>query len=119
MRCETRLAADTPFRRPIVPALRLTRLRNYGVASTAAITGRLADPMHHKRLMIQGLSSFRLAAENQQASGLCSPDPSGFRICYLSSKSLRLRGGHGLPALIAARFNSRIATICRPCDLVN
>jgi len=32
---------------------------------------------------------------------------------------LRLRGGHGLPALIAARFVSRIATICRACDLVS
>jgi len=40
-------------------------------------------------------------------------------MCYLSFKSLRLRGGHGLPAVIAARFNSRIATIFRACDLVN
>jgi hypothetical protein len=32
---------------------------------------------------------------------------------------LRSRGGHDFPALIAARFISRIATICRACDLVS
>ena len=33
--------------------------------------------------------------------------------------NLRLRGGHGLPALIAARFISRIATICFACERVS
>jgi hypothetical protein len=33
--------------------------------------------------------------------------------------NLRLRGGHGLPALIAARFISPDRDICRACDLVS
>ena len=33
--------------------------------------------------------------------------------------NLRLRGGHGLPALNAARLASRIATICLACERVS
>src|SRR5438477_1388513 len=36
-----------------------------------------------------------------------------------SDSNLRLRGGHDLPAFNAARFISRIATICRACDLLS
>src|SRR5207249_9456966 len=43
----------------------------------------------------------------------------GTLVFQKSFSCLRLRGGHGLPALIAARFASRIATICRVCDLVS
>src|SRR6266481_2824070 len=41
------------------------------------------------------------------------------KLDYESVSNLRLRGGHGLPALIAARFISRMATIFRACDLVS
>jgi hypothetical protein len=41
------------------------------------------------------------------------------RFCYLSFNSFRSRGGHAFPALIAARFASRIATICLACERVS
>jgi hypothetical protein len=40
-----------------------------------------------------------------------------YRSDQVSLTNLRLRGGHGLPSLIAARFISRMATIWRACDL--
>ena len=40
-------------------------------------------------------------------------------IGYLSFNSLRSRGGHAFPALIAARFTSRIAAICFACERVS
>ena len=41
------------------------------------------------------------------------------QILYESFSSLRSRGGQGLPAFVAARLASRIATICLACDLVS
>jgi len=37
----------------------------------------------------------------------------------VSFNDLRLRGGHAFPAFIAARFASRIATICFACERVS
>jgi hypothetical protein len=38
---------------------------------------------------------------------------------HVSFATFRLRGGHVFPCLSASRFISRIATICRACDLVS
>jgi hypothetical protein len=38
---------------------------------------------------------------------------------HVSLSDLRSRGGQGFPAFNAARLASRIAIICRACDLVN
>jgi hypothetical protein len=38
---------------------------------------------------------------------------------YLSLNSLLSRGGHAFPAFNAARFASRIATICFACERVS
>jgi hypothetical protein len=96
-------AGDTPkvltHSRPALSALRLAPSR-----SLASL-----------RLRSRGGSRHYTASQN-------SCIVNGLRwigFCYLSFKSLRLRGGHAFPAFTAARFASRMATICRACDLVS
>ena len=65
-------------------------------------TARIKSPqhesvMHHKPLMMRHTSMWS----------------------QVNLSNLRLRGGHGLPALNAARLASRIATICLACERVS
>jgi hypothetical protein len=86
-------------------------------AGTAAATEDPADFMHHKRLTIN--SQVTPFATAHQIRSCIVSRLRWIKIPYLSFNSFRSRGGQGLPALITARFNSRIATICRACDLVS
>src|SRR5438093_3795160 len=90
---------------------------------------RRSPMMHHKRLMIHHI--YELDGLVWHALRLTQPPLHRFaepyivsrlrciRICYLSFNSLRSRGGHGFPALSAARLASRIATICFACERVS
>ncbi len=103
--------------------------RSSSARSRAASKLRRSPMMHHKRIVIDqihesdGFAGHALAADTAATtplSGTLYHKPLTMdQFCYVSFRSLRLRGGHAFPALIAARLASRIATICFACERVS